>query len=75
MAERRLANAEIAANFRNNMAASRDEMSRMKWAQKLVEDGTQDTLGLDPEASVEDVLNYAKQMAPSAGAGSSPKDF
>jgi len=75
MAERRLANSEIAASFRNNMAASRDQMSRLKWAQKMAEDGTQDTIGLDPEASVEDILKFADKMAPSAGAGSAPKDF
>lgn len=72
---RRDANREYSNAFRNNMAVARDEQSRLEWAQRLVEDGAQDTLGLSPEASVKDVMDYAKKMIPSAGAGSSIKDF
>ena len=72
---RRDANREYSTAFRNNMAVARDEQSRLEWAQRLVEDGAQDTLGLSPEASVKDVMDYAKKMIPSAGVGSSTKDF
>ena len=73
--EQRDANAAISAQFRSNMAASKDGFERTKWAQKIVEDGTQDTLGLSTEATVDDVLKYADEKAPPAQPGSSVRDM
>lgn len=75
IAEQRVVNAAIAADFRNNMSASKDQMSRLKWAQKIVDDGTQDTLGLPTDADVEAVLNYAAKAAPPVEPGVAAKDF
>ncbi len=63
-AEKRAANAEYTAKFRANMSSSKDRMDRLKWAQKLVDEDGQDSLGLPPEATVQDVLKYADQAAP-----------
>lgn len=74
-AEKRLINSTIASEFRANMAASKDQMDQVKWAQKIVDEGTQDTLGLSTEATVNDILEYAKKAAPPAQPGLSAADM
>lgn len=74
-AARKVLNQEYANEFNRNMSASKDEMSRLKWAQKLVDDQAQDSLGLPSDATVKDVLNYAKTMAPPAQPGLAPRGY
>lgn len=75
LAEKRLGLAQYVADFRNNMAASKDQMSRLKWAQKTVDEGGQDLLGLPSDAGVNDVLDFAAKMAPPVEPGVSTRDF
>jgi hypothetical protein len=75
VSERRLANLEYSTKLRERLAVSGTKFDRMKEAERIVEDGRQVNIGLDEDATIEDVLNRFDEMAPPVGAGASKKDF
>lgn len=75
VSERRLANLEYSTKLRERLAVSGTQFDRMKEAEKIVEDGRQVNIGLDENATIDDVLNRFDEIAPPVGAGASKKDF
>lgn len=70
LAERRLGLAEYVANRRDLRAASGDQFDRLQNAVKIKDDGLEESLGLNSDASVEQIMSAFDKLAPPVEAGS-----
>lgn len=75
LGERRLALAEYVANRRDERARAGDGFDRAKNAQRIKEEGMEESLGLGSDATVEQIMSAFDKLAPPVEPGASSRDF